>query len=224
MGFSFIVFLVILIVIIFSFTGVFDRPPDSWEWVSITLAGLGLAVCTPSVFQMLFGRPKLLTNYGRLIRNQERALIIFLKNPPLGENSFWRKFGVRRDTIASLSVNFRISEATKVIVPNIPARIYSDNDPTKTGSWRIALPPTLSWSTSIVVAMWDDTRKKAIILGDEVRELVELPANVYRIEIVFLVEGQAITEYREFIVGANGDDLVWIEPNHSTNHKRSFSK
>ena len=88
------------------------------------------------------------------------------------------------------------------------ARIYSDDDPTEAGSWRIALPPTFSWFTSIMIAMWDDTKKKAIVTGDKVRDFVELPSGVYRIEVIFLVEGQPVKEFREFIVGNKGDDLV----------------
>ena len=166
----------------------------------------------PSIFQMIFGRPKLLRDYDRHVRNQERALIIFLKNPPLSEKSVWRKLGVRRDTIASLSASFRVSEKARVTIPIMHARIYSDDDPTQAGSWRIALPPTFSWSTSIMVARWDDTKKKAIVLGDNVRNPVELSAGVYLIETIFLMEGQPIKESREFIVGDKADDLVWVIP------------
>jgi len=99
-------------------------------------------------------------------------------------------------------------------------RIYSDDDPTQTGSWRIALPPTFTWSTSIMIAMWDNTKKRAIVLGDTVRSLVELSDGLYHIEIIYLVDGLPIKEFREFIVGKNADDLVWIIPSQSTSHKR----
>ncbi len=219
MGFSFIIILFALAILVLAFVGVFGRFPDNWEWVGIILAGWGIAMGAPSVFQMMLGRPKLLRDYDRHVRNQERALMIFLKNPPLSEKSIWRKLGVRRDTIASLSASFRISETAKVTIPIMHARIYSDDDPTEAGSWRIALPPTFSWSTSIMVAMWDDTKKKAIVLGDKVRNLVELPAGVYHIEVIFLMEGQPIKEVREFIVGDKADDLVWVKPSQSTSRK-----
>ncbi|OGO02590.1 MAG: hypothetical protein A2Y91_01000 [Chloroflexi bacterium RBG_13_54_8] len=212
MGFLFLIILFALAILVLAFVGVFGRFPDNWEWVSIVLAGWGLAMGVPSVFQMVFGHPKLLRNYDRHVRNQERALMIFLKNPPLDKKSIWRKLGVRRDTVASLSASFRISEVAKVTIPIMHARIYSDDDPTEAGSWRIALPPTFSWSTSIMVAWWDDTKKKAIVLGDKVRDSTELPAGVYRIEIVFLIEGQSINEAREFIVGDKADDLIWVKP------------
>src|SRR4030042_7069739 len=110
MGFLFITILVALAILVLAFVGVFGRFPDNWEWVGIVLAGWGIAMGTPSIFQMMLGRPKLLRDYDRHVRNQERALLIFLKNPPLSEKSIWRKIGIRRDTISSLSVSFCITE------------------------------------------------------------------------------------------------------------------
>src|SRR3972149_5535864 len=101
MGFSFLIILSALAILVLAFVGVFGRFPDNWEWVGIVLAGGGLAIGAPSVLQMIIGRPKLIRDYDRVIKNQERALAIFLKNPPLDDRSIWRKLGVRRDTIAS---------------------------------------------------------------------------------------------------------------------------
>ena len=101
--------------------------------------------------------------------------------------------------------------------PIMNARIYSDDDPTEAGSWRRALPPTFSGSTSIMIAMWDDTKKKAIVLGDKGRDALELPTGVYRIEVIYLVEGQPIKEFRTFIVGDKSDDLVWVKPTPNKN-------
>jgi hypothetical protein len=205
------IILVILGILLLAFRGVFGIFPDNWQWVGIVMAGLGLLMSTPSIFQMILGRPKLVREYDRHVKNNDRALLIFLKNPPLSDKSIWGKLGIRRDTIASLSASFRISEKAKTTIPIMHARIYSDDDPTRTGSWRIALPPTFSYSSSIVVATWDATLKKAMVLGDEVRESEYLPANVYKIEIIFLVEGQPIKEVREFIVGNTADDLIWVK-------------
>ena len=215
MGFSFVIILVALAILILAFVGIFGRFPDNWEWVGIILAGGGLAMGAPSLLQMMLGRPKLLRLCDRHVRNEERALMIFLKNPQLSKKSIWRKLGVRRDTIASLSASFCITEVgtNKVMTePIMHARIYSDDDPTKAGSWRIALPPTFSWSTTIMVAKWDDTKKKAIVLGDEVRDLVELSAGVYRIEAIFFVDGEPQKEFRRFIIGNTADDLIWMKP------------
>jgi hypothetical protein len=202
-----VVALVIIIVII---GGVLGRFPNVWEWVGIVFAVVGVAIGVPSLLQRIFSRPKLVTEYDKYVRGQERGLIVFLKNPPLGKKSFLKKLGVRRDTVSSLSASFRISGGGKVIIPIMHCRIYTDDDPTDAGSWRIALPPTFSWSTSVMIAMWDDAKKKAIVLGDTVRGSVELSAGLYRMDIIYLVDGQPENEFREFIVGENADDLVWI--------------
>ena len=69
-----------------------------------------------------------------------------------------------------------------------------------------------------MIAMWDSEKKTAIVVGDKSRNPVELSAGIYRIEVIFLVEGQPIKEFREFIVGDKADDLVWITP-QSVSHK-----
>jgi len=186
------------------------------------LAGVGLVMATPSVFQMHIGRPKLLVDYDRVVQNQERSLALFLKNSPLGEKSIWRKLGVRRETIASLSVSFRISRVAEVIIPIMHARIFTPDDPTGVGVWRIALPPTLSFETCIMITMWDNKKKKAVVLGDKLRNPVELPAGIYRIETILLVEGQPIKEFMEFIVGDKADDLVWVKPTQSTSRRSGY--
>jgi len=218
------IILVILGLLVFALRGVFGVFPDSWEWTGIVLAGLGLIMGVPSVLQMAMGRPKLMMDFDRVVEGQKRALAIFLKNPPLGEKSIWRKLGIRRDTIASLSASFRISEVAKVVIPIMHARIYTPDDPTKIdptkiGAWRIALPPTLSFESCIMIAMWGNEKKKAIVLGDKSRNSVDLSAGIYRIEVIFLVEGHPIKKFREFIVGDKADDLVWITP-QSVSHKR----
>jgi hypothetical protein len=217
MALSVVIILSALAILIVAFFGVFGRFPGNWEWVGIVLAGLGIAMGVPSVLQRIYGRPKLLTNYDKHVQDQERALIVFLKNPPLEPKSLLAKLGVRRDTIASLSASFRISEKAKVTIPIMHSRIYSDDDPTEAGSWRIALPPTFSWSTSIMIAMWDNAKKKAIVLGDTARSPVELSDGLYRMDIIYLVDGQPIKEFREFIIGKKADDLVWIKPPQSRN-------
>jgi len=202
---------VVLAIIIIIIGVAIGRFPNVWEWVGILVAVVGVAIGVPNLLQRIFGRPKLLREYDKYVRGQERGLMVFLKNPPLEKKSFLKKFGVRRETISSLSASFRILKGGKTIVNIMHCRIYTDDDPTNAGSWRIALPPTFSWSTSIMVAMWDDAKKKAILIGDTVRSQVELSAGQYRMAIIYLVDGEPENEIREFIVGKNADDLVWIK-------------
>ncbi len=222
MGTSVIIIVIALVILVLAFVGIFGRFPDNWEWVSIVLAVWGVAMSAPSLLQMTIGQSKLVRDYDRHIREQERSLAIFLKNPPLNKNSIWKILGVKRDAITSLSASFCITEnGTKKVMtkPIVHARIFSDDDTTETGSWRVALPPTFSGSTCIIVAMWDEKKKKAIVLGDKIREPLELPTGVYQIEIIFFVEGQQIKDFRNFIVGDKADDLIWVKPPKSTSRK-----
>ena len=206
----FLIGLCAIIVIIVVFVGVSGRIPNVWEWVSIVLAGFGVVFGVPSGLQRIFGRAKLLREYDRYEKGNERGLIIFLKNPPLEKKSFMRRMGVGRETISSLSASFRIIVGKKILVPIMHCRIYTDDDPTDAGAWRIALPPTYTWSTSIMVAMWDDEKKKAMLIGDRLRSPTELSAGRYRMMIIYLVDGEPENEFRDFIVGKSADELVWI--------------
>ncbi len=215
------IILVILGLLVFALRGFFGVFPDSWEWTGLVLAGVGIAMGVPSVLQMTMGRPKLMIDFDRVVKDQERSLAIFLKNPQLEKKSVWRKLGIRRATIQSLIASFRISEAGagKVIIPIVQARIYSDDDPTGVGSNRIALPPTLSFETCVMIAMWDAVKKRAVVPGDRLRQAVELSAGIYRLEVIFVVDGDPQTKFREFIVGNTADDLVWVKPHQSASHK-----
>jgi len=209
--------LLALVILVIAFVGVFGRFPDNWEWVGIVLAGWGIVMGAPSLLQMVMGRPKLMISFDREADDEKTYLAVFLKNPQLEKKSIWRKLGVKRDTIESLIVSFRISEVGtgKIIIPIMQSRIYSDDDTTDVGKNRITLPPTLSFEASVMIAIWDKVKKKAIIPGDRLRSSVEIPAGVYQIAIIFAVDGEPQTEFRQFIVGNTAGELDWIVPKQS---------
>lgn len=213
--------LIALVILVLAFVGVFERFPDNWEWVGIVLAGWGIAMGAPSIFQMIFGRPKLVSEYSRVVQNQDRSLVIFLKNPPLEKKSVWGKMGVRRETIQSLIISFRISEvgSGKILIPIMQTRIFSDDDPDNIGRGRIALPPTFHSPASVMIAMWDENKKKAIILGDRIRQPVALSAGNYRVDVLLVPDGNPRKEFMHFIVGNTADELAWVRPSPSTQRK-----
>ncbi len=213
--------LLALAVLVLAFVGVFGRFPDNWEWVGIILAGWGIAMGAPSIFQMIQGRPKLLSEYVRVVQNRDRSLVILLKNPPLEKNSIWGKLGVRRETLQSLIISLRVSEvgSRKILIPIMQTMIFSDDDPTNIGRSRIALPPTFHSPASVMVAMWDEEKKKAIIPGDRIRPAAELSAGSYRIDVILVPDGNPRNEFMHFIVGNTADELVWVRPNLSTRRK-----
>lgn len=208
---------VVLGLSVLALGGIWGVSPARWQWVAIILAGMGIMVGTPSLFQMLMGRAKLVVDFDKIVEQQKRSLAIFLKNPQLGDGaigkkSIWRRLGVKREAIESLIVSFRISEVGtgKVVIPTMQARIYSDADPSERGSWRVTVPATLSFETTVMVAMWNDSKKVAIVPGDRIRAVVELPQGIYRVEAIFVVDGEPQKRFREFIVGPTADELAWV--------------
>ncbi len=211
--------LIILGVLVFALKGLFGAFPDNWEWVGIILAGMGLLMGIPSVLQMAMGRPKLILDFDRIVKDKERSLVLFLKNqqfgnPLEGKKSIWRKWGVKRDTIESLTVSFRISNTGtgEILIPIMQARIFSDADPNKLGTWRTTLPPTLTFETCAMVAMWNESKKKAIVLGDKTKPSVEIAKGIYTFSVFVAIDGDPQDYSRQFIVGDTADDLAWVKP------------
>ncbi len=213
------IILIVLGLLLFALRGLFGVFPDNWEWVGIVLAGMGLLMGVPSILQMAMGSPKLMVDFDRIVEDKERHLAIFLKNQQLGnplegETSIWRKLGVKRDTIESLTVGFCISEVGtgRILIPVMQARIFSDADLNESGTWRTTLPPTLSFETSVMIATWDENKKKAIVLGDRTKSSVELAKGIYKITVSIAVDGEPQYYSRQFIVGDTADDLAWVKP------------
>lgn len=188
------------------------------QWVGFFIAGVGVIMEIPGWLQRTIGGAKLIVEFEKIVEQQKRSLAIFMKNPQLGdasigEKSIWRKIGVKRETIESLIVSFSISEVGtgKVVIPIMHARIYSDADSSGQGSWRVTVPPTMTFETVVMVAMWDESKKVAIVPGDRLRAQVELQKGVYKIEAIFAVDGEPQKRFRTFIVGDNADSLTWVK-------------
>lgn len=206
--------LITMVIIFLAFSGVFGRFPDNWEWVGIVLAGVGVALAMPSVFQLLWGRPILRTRFENGVDENNRFLPVYLDNPPI-RNQIMRRLGVRRDTIQSLTIQFHISEAGsgKIVIPIHDARIYSDDDPTDMGRDRISLPPTFSVAASIMIVRWDTQKNKAIVPPDRLRAEYPLDAGQYKVNISLIVDGDPTLVSHQFVIGQKADDLSWIKPN-----------
>jgi hypothetical protein len=192
--------------------------PAWLQWVGFFIAGVGVIMEIPDWLQRRIGGAKLMVEFERIVREEKRALAIGMKNPPLGDastgkKSIWRRIGVKRETVKSLVVSFGISEVGtgKVVIPAMNARIYSAADSSGQGNWLVTLPPTLRFETSVIVALWNENGKVAIVPGDNDRTQVELPKGVYRIDATFVVDGEPQKRSREFIVGDTTDNLTWRE-------------
>ncbi|MBA7589836.1 hypothetical protein ES708_31928 [subsurface metagenome] len=201
-----------LAIVCLAFIGIFGRFPDEWEWVGIVLAGVGIAMVTPSILQMFWGRALIETEFEVSARESERSLVVLLKNPPV-KSRVLKALGVKRETVQSLTAEIRISEfgSKEIIVPIRHARLFSDEDTSDEGSNRIVLPPTYSVAASIVIAMWDHKNKKAVILGDRLRQPLLLEDGYYYVQIIIFVDGEPKEISRQFVVGKNADDLIWVK-------------
>lgn len=207
--------LVILVIILLgllclAFVGIFGRYPDEWEWIGVILAGVGLAMATPNIFQMFWGRPLVRAQFERYVEDGERALLIFLNNPPV-QKRLLRILGVKRETVQGLTAEFRISEVAngKVIVPIRHANIYSDDDTSDIGRSRVILPPTYSVAASIIIAKWDISKNKVVIPSDRLRKELQIDAGYYQADIILFVDGDPQHISRRFVVGGKADDLIW---------------
>ncbi|MDO8532542.1 MAG: hypothetical protein Q7T26_10355 [Dehalococcoidia bacterium] len=211
MAITALVVLVTLALSILALRGVFGEFPSSWGWFLAIISGLGLMMGTQTVFQALWGRPVLQTEFEVSDGKETRLLLVFLKNIPV-KNKVIKKLGVRRETIQSLTAQFRIAEAGsgKVVVPIHQARISSDDNSSDEGSFRIALPPTFSVGASIVVAAWEPKSQKSVIPPDRLRGMTPLEPGLYRAEIILLVDGDPMPRiFRQFVVGETRYDLIW---------------
>lgn len=216
-----ILVIVVLVIVCLAFIGIFGRFPDEWEWVGIVLAGLGLAMATPSIFQMLWGRAVVKLQFDIYPEKSERALVAFFKNPPVNSRML-RMLGVKREIVQSLTAEIRISEAgsNTIIVPIRQLRIYSDDEPSDSGNNRIVLPPTYSVGASIMVAHWDNQQKQAVIPPARLRDPQPLGAGCYRADIIIIVDGDPRIISRQFVVGKEADDLIWATKNSPTPGKK----
>jgi hypothetical protein len=164
---------------------------------------------SPTVFQMIWGRPRLSTEFENDVQGQHRSVIVFLKNLPVG--GLVKALGAKRDTIQSLTASLQLSEvgSGRIIIPVLQLRIYSDGDETNSGRERTALPPTYSVGASIVVATWDIDNQRVIVPGSRTHRETALPEGYYEAVILLFVDGEPKKFTRRFRVGQSADDLKW---------------
>jgi hypothetical protein len=208
--------LVIVGLVVLAIGGVWGVIPDGWQWVGALVGGMGALLEIPGVLQMTIGRAKLEVLFDRIAEGEMRGLAVFMKNPQLGKpslvrKSIWRRLGVKRESIESLVASFQIREVGSgtVLIPIMQARIYAD-DPSDEGSFRVRVPTTMSYGTSIMIAMWNERKKVAVVPGDRIKSEVELGKGIYGIDVIFAVDGEPEKRFRKFVVGDKAEELRWV--------------
>lgn len=185
-----------------------------WADIIVSFIAFGIAlVALPTVLQMFWGRPVLELEFSRAVEDRTRALVVFVKNPPV-KSRLLKGLRVRRDTIQSLTASFRVSESgsRKVIAPILHALFYTDEELNPIARQRISLPPTYTVGTSFSVAVWKDDEEGTVLVPDRLRQPLRLNPGLYHVQVIMLVDGQQKRYERRFLVGERADDLVWVSP------------
>jgi len=206
--------LILLGILFLALKGVFGTFPDNFEWIGFIMAGMGMIMASPSIFQMLWGKPLVKTEFEKAVEEDKRCLLVHLQNPPV-KNKILQKIGIRRETVQSLTIQFRISEfgSHKIIDPIRHAKIYTDEDPDNVGRYRIALPPTFSVCASFMVILWNTQTNRAFVPPDRLRQSLEISPGYYQIDIILTVDGKPMHILRQFKIGSRADDLIWVKSN-----------
>ena len=201
--------LIVLALVLLAMRGAFGDFPAQWEWVGIVFAGVGILMASPMVLQMIWGRPRLSVEFENDAHGEERLLIVFLKNLPIG--TLVKALGVKRDTIQSLTASLQVAEvgSGRIIIPVLQLRIYSDDDETDNGRGRTVLPPTYLVGANLVVAKWDAKARRVIVPPTRTHPETPLPEGYYEARILFLVDGEKTQYNRRFKVGQAADELDW---------------
>ena len=186
----------------------FDELPSEWEWFFGILSVVGFVVGTVVFPQLVWGRPKLTWDFHTEQAEGERHLAVMFHNPPV-QMKLLRRLGVHRQGIQSLVVQFQLKEAGSgtIVVPILQSLIYSDEDSTDKGQYRIALPPTYSVGASVLVASWDYKTSQAFLGG---QTPVLLKPGQYHAEVIAMVDGEPVRQSRQFVVGGTPTDLKWV--------------
>ncbi len=211
-----IILVITLFVLVLAFRGIFGEFPDEWQWAGIILAGLALTMAMPSILQMFWGRPRVETEFDVSTERGKRSLVMFIKNPPIASRVL-RTLGVRREAVQGLTAELRVSEcgSGRIVVPIRHLALYSGDETHR----MIQLPPTYSVGAAVMVAMWSNITKGAVIPGDKLRGPLELGQGYYTAQVILFVDGDPAKFTRQFVVGKDADDLIWSKVPQSTSRK-----
>ena len=85
-----------------------ESPAPGVQWLDIILSfvAFGIAiVALPTIFERFWAQPLARADFDRVVDEEDRMFLVFLKNPPI-TNRVLRALRVRRRTVASLTVAF----------------------------------------------------------------------------------------------------------------------
>lgn len=182
-------------------------PPPEIQWIlaGISVLALFLALLAlPTVFQMFWGRPRLVINFGEQAysfpQGEGKALMCLISNPPV-ESPVLRKIGVRRAAADDVFAGIRIYEegTNRVVIPHIDAQILVDRGMPRT---RCSLPPSIPPFPFIVIAFPPEG-------GPLAANSEPIQNGAYYALIIIGSADQATSAKAHFVVGRTQTETCW---------------
>jgi hypothetical protein len=206
---------------------VFSSPPSShWQWfaIIISIIAFGLAIMTlPTVFQMIWGRPKLKVSFW----GKGHILQCGIQNVPV--KGILKYLGVERELIPDFSVNVLIKD--KSIEDELDGQVYYGScvlevgDLDKSCKKQVILPAsdTLFARIYIVTA----TNEKAYLMDENFDPIKpttlnwgkEIKPGTYKLTIEANAKGKISNIAKEFKYQTSEPCLEWVDDSGSKKKK-----
>ena len=182
----------------------FSIPPSApWQWVALFagIIALGLALMAlPTVFQMIWGRPRMAIDYN--IRELEggRVLQCTIQNIPI-RNKILRTLGVRRMPAEDIMAGFQIKECNtqQIVFPLVVTKIIAHDG--TTGAHRISLAGSRIPAVFGIVVAEDDIGEVRNV--EEQASTAALRPSKYCACAHIAIEGKDFDIERNFVVMEN---------------------
>lgn len=182
-------------------------PELQWVFGGLSLVAVVLAFMTlPTVFQMVWGQPRLTTEPTdrsiRRDRNRDaKSLDCCIYNLPI-ENPILRAIGVRRSAIEDLYVLYAIKESGSGRV--IQAELEGELEGHGGGPHRRIRVPSSGLPVMFRVLLHEPSGEA--LIADE----ITIPPGSYIVDISILASDEIVQESFRFIVGTRPSETHWL--------------
>ena len=185
-----------------------ESSAPAWvSWTGLGLAIAALVLALPPIFQMFFGRPKLVVTFETAPVKQGIQLRCEIRNDPI--NSWLKRIGSYR-VPTNVSVIYEISEVgtnKQIVGVTRPELWFSGKSVGRNLELGFSIEPAMF---NVVVHY---NNKEPIGLTDNPDIGVPLPSGRYYSKINVISSHQQLkTVLHEFIVGKSPDETGWSQP------------
>lgn len=192
---------------------VFTSPPNWFLWIGGIcgiIATVLAAMTSPTIFHIIFGKPKLHMDFNIWDQDDTRVLECDIYNPPI-QNRLLRALGVSRKPAADVVAAYSINEAgsNTVVVPRMAALFSASRG---TPPDQTAIIPESIFPARFGVVGWNkDINQVVTFLKPQGFDAeIILPLGQYRVLIELYSSGKRISAVKEFVVGGTSNSLRWL--------------